>query len=119
MTALNPGRLESPGPIPHSVSDHLCVDFVNSRFTDYRGGGGVYDRLDVAEWRRWFSDRCGVVPNRPFGPSIRRELVELRELLRGLLESGRPPDRQAMATLNRLLAGTGSTLAPDARQATI
>ena len=107
MPALTLGRLESPGPIPHSVSDHLCVDFVNSRFTDYRGVDVVYDRLELAEWRRWFSQRCGVATERPPGPAVRRELVDLRAQLRGLLESGRPPDRRAMAALNRLLATSG------------
>ena len=27
----------SRGAIPHTVSDHLCIDFVNSRFADHTG----------------------------------------------------------------------------------
>jgi len=96
MPTSTPGRLVAPGPIPHSISDHLCVDFVNSRFIDHRGGGVVYERLQLAEWRRWFAQRCGVVPKRPPGPTIRRELLDLRALLRDLLESGQAPDHHAI-----------------------
>jgi hypothetical protein len=31
---------DTPSPIPSTVSEHLCIDFVNSRFTDTRGADG-------------------------------------------------------------------------------
>jgi len=94
----------TPGPIPHTVSDHVCVDFVNSRFTDHTGGGHVYDRIGMDEWRRWYADRCGVIAERPPSAETRLRLVELRALLRGLLESRKRPDADALAALNLVLA---------------
>jgi len=107
LHSLTAGWRASPSPIPHSVSDHLCVDFVNSRFTDYRGTGDTYDRLELAPWSRWFAQRCGVARVPPPSPAVRRELVDLRALLRRGLESGQPPNDQVMTALNRLLANPG------------
>jgi predicted RNA-binding Zn ribbon-like protein len=94
----------SPGPIPSTVSDHLCIDFVNSQFKDHTGGRRVYDRLDRAEWQRWFLERGGFTSRRPPEALLYRELLELRQLLRRLLESGREPDDQAMVELNHYLS---------------
>jgi predicted RNA-binding Zn ribbon-like protein len=90
--------------IPHTVSEHLCIDFVNSLFTDHTGGGTVYDRLASDEWQRWFSERCGVTPERPPGAVTYGRLVQLRGLLRRLLESRQPPRRAELAALNVFLS---------------
>ncbi len=84
----------TPGAIPHSISDHLCIDFVNSRFTDHTGTGGVHDRIGLEEWRRWYSARCGVAVERPPSAETRLRLVELRDTLRKLLESRQRPRRR-------------------------
>jgi predicted RNA-binding Zn ribbon-like protein len=94
----------SPGAIPHNVSDHLCIDFVNSRFTDHTGSGFVFDRLEMDAWRRWFVDRCGLLIHRPPSAVVHRELVGLRRLLRRLLESGQKPDEHVVVELNRCLS---------------
>ena len=92
------------GAIPHTVSGHLCIDFVNSRFTDHTGSGQTYDRLEMPEWRLWFAERCGVAVRRPPSAVARQQLAALRELLRTLLESGRAPDDTDLAVINRCLS---------------
>jgi predicted RNA-binding Zn ribbon-like protein len=77
---------------------------VNSRFTDHTGTGQVYDRLEIPAWRAWFADRCGLSIKRPPAEPQRRELIQLRELMRDLLESGREPDSGEIRTINRYLA---------------
>jgi predicted RNA-binding Zn ribbon-like protein len=94
----------SPGPIPTTVSEHLCIDFVNSRFHDHTGSGRVYDRLERPEWRAWFAARCGADPQAPLGSALHRQLVALRALLRRLLETRQPPDAATVAALNQILA---------------
>ena len=94
----------SPGPIPATVSDYLCIDFVNSRFNDHTGNGRVHDRLEYPAWREWFAARCGVDPPMQPGASLYRELVALRGLLRRLLETRQPPDDATVVALNRSLA---------------
>jgi predicted RNA-binding Zn ribbon-like protein len=96
-----------PGPIPHTVSEHLCVDFVNSRFTDHTGSGRIYDRLDLRDWQLWFALRCGVALEPHLGAATRRHLIEMRDLLRRLLESGSDPSDGDLAELNRVLASSG------------
>lgn len=93
-----------PGAIPHTLSAHACVDFVNSRFSDHTGGGDVHDRLDMPEWRRWFAQRCGVAVREPLRAADRRALVALRDLLRSLLETREAPDDQALAALDGYLS---------------
>jgi predicted RNA-binding Zn ribbon-like protein len=94
----------SPGPIPHTLSEHLCVDFVNSRFTDHTGSGRVYDRLDLEEWQRWFAFRCGLTIEQPPSAAMHRHLTDLRDLLRRLLESRNDPTVTDLAELNQVLA---------------
>ena len=96
----------SPGAIPHTVSEHLCVDFVNSRFTDHTGSGRIFDRLDLQEWQRWFAQRCGLtIEQRPSAP-MHRHLIDMRDLLRRLLESRSDPTDGDLAALNRVLASS-------------
>jgi predicted RNA-binding Zn ribbon-like protein len=93
-----------PTAIPHTVSEHACIDFVNSRFADHTGAGVVYDRIDIPEWQRWFTARCGVRALPPPTSIERRELLALRALLRRLLELRRPPSAQDQRRLNRYQA---------------
>jgi predicted RNA-binding Zn ribbon-like protein len=102
--AGKPGPRSTPGAIPHTVSDHLCIDFVNSRFTYHTGSGQIYDRLELEEWRRWFSNRCRLAIERPPSAVVYRRLVELRHLLRRLLVSAQPPDDTTLAELNGFLS---------------
>ncbi|MEO8897127.1 MAG: ABATE domain-containing protein [Candidatus Dormibacter sp.] len=94
----------APGPIPHTLSDHACIDFVNSRFSDHTGGGRDFDRLELDEWRRWFLERCGLSSHPPPHLRMHGELVGLRSLLRRLLESRRPPSDEDVAQLNYWLS---------------
>ncbi len=102
-SAVRRARGGSPGPIPSTLSEHLCIDFVNSRFSDHTGGGGVHDRLDAAEWRRWFADRCRIAVEPTLGAGTRRDLENVRTWIRSLLESRRPPDTATVDRLNRCL----------------
>jgi predicted RNA-binding Zn ribbon-like protein len=99
-----PAAQGPPAPIPSTVSDHLCIDFVNSMFMDHTGSGRVYDRLEIEEWRRWFADRCGFPPQASPDAASYRDLVTVRTFLRSLLEAGTPPATEVVAKLNRYLA---------------
>jgi predicted RNA-binding Zn ribbon-like protein len=93
-----------PGPIPHTVFDQPCLDFVNSEFTDHKGGGTRYDRLQMVAWRRWFLDRWSfTAPSRPT-PETMRRLEAFRSLMRQLLESRAHPAGSQVRRLNQLLA---------------
>ncbi len=96
-------KVTQPAAIPHTLSPFSCIDFVNSRFTDHTGTGEVFDRLQSAEWREWFAQRCGVIPHRPASVATIRALAQLRDVVRNLLESGRPPDNATLAQLNEVL----------------
>lgn len=93
-----------PGPIPHTLSRYLCIDFVNSRFTNHTGTGEVYDRLEMPQWRHWFTQRASLAVPRPPTPSEHRELVSLRHLLRELLQSRHEPSARTRARINRDLS---------------
>jgi len=91
------------GPIPSTVSPHVCIDFVNSEFADHLSGATTFDRLAMPEWRRWFLARCGLPTTVRLGGRMRSAAVELRTLLRDLLAGGRLPRDAEMARLNRHL----------------
>jgi len=97
---VEPGR---PGPIPSTLSAHLCIDFVNSEFAEHRNGVITYDRLAMPEWRRWFLARCGLPGTTRIDAGLRSEAVRLRTLLRDLLSRRRPPCESELAALNRQL----------------
>lgn len=103
-----PGRGWPPGPIPHTIFDEPCLDFVNSRFTDYRGSGGEFDRLELADWRRWFLNRWNFqAPVRASAETI-RQLKRVRSLLRELMSTQGPIGNHAIRRLNGMLAGSPS-----------
>lgn len=105
-----PRRQASIPPIPSTVSDHACIDFVNSRFADHLGTGPEYDRLEIREWQEWFATRCASPPPPRLTPGTLRELRLLRELLRDLLAPRRPPSPAELAELNRVLGRRAQTL---------
>ena len=82
------------------------MDFVNSRFTDHTGSGRIYDRLDLQDWQRWFAHRCGLTIEQRPSALMHRHLIELRDLLRGLLESRSDLTDDDLAELNRVLASS-------------
>jgi predicted RNA-binding Zn ribbon-like protein len=97
-----------PGEIPHTLSPFLCIDFVNSRFANHPGTGEVYDRLELRSWRAWFADRAGVAVRGQPSPSAYRQLIELREPLRGLLEQRVAPDPVTLRLINYHLKGSAA-----------
>ena len=96
--------------IPTTLSDHVCVDFVNSAWADHLGSGAWYDRLDARAWQLWFAGRCGIPAPAPPSPATRRRLDGLRERLRELLTSARRPSRADLAYLNAILARQARTV---------
>jgi predicted RNA-binding Zn ribbon-like protein len=104
MTARRSGEYALPAAIPHTLSAYPCVDFVNSRFTDHTGSGQVYDRLELEQWRRWFSHRCGLALEGAITPAVLRRSMDLRDVLRGLLLSHRFPTNGTIHELNAILS---------------
>ena len=90
--------------VPHTPTEDLCLDFVNSRFHDHRGTGAVYDRLPLQGWWEWLVARWELgpcpVPDAPQLAALRR----LRTLSRLLLEDASGPRPRDVAALNRVLA---------------
>ena len=91
---------------PHTPTEDLCLDFVNSRFNDHRGTGSVYDRLPMAGWWSWLVSRWDLGPCPTPTEAELVQLRRLRRLTRRLLEADDPPDRGARAALDRVLAGS-------------
>jgi predicted RNA-binding Zn ribbon-like protein len=98
-----------PGPIPHTLSPYLCIDFVNSRFTNHTGTGEVYDRLAMRGWQRWFAERAGVGIQTAPPPKVYRDLLKMRAVLRELLLSRERPDAATVRLINRHLARAPTT----------
>lgn len=94
----------APSPVPHTVFDQSCINFVNSEFLDHVGSGRRYDRLVLPEWRRWFLTRCGIAGESSVRESELTELVGLRRRLRRLLDAQTMPIATDLASFNRILA---------------
>lgn len=94
----------APSPVPHTVLEQSCLNFVNSEFLDHVGSGRRYDRLVLPEWRRWFLTRCGIAAEGSIGQSQLTELVGLRRRLRRLLQAHTMPIASDLALFNRILA---------------
>ena len=92
-----------PGPVPHLAFPEPCVDFADSVITNHARKGGRYDRLQTRAWRQWFLQRWNYAA--PADPSRKEllDLVELRGLLRSLMEQQRLPRGAAVEAFNRLL----------------
>jgi len=95
-----------PGPIPHLVFDHPCLDFANSEITNHLRPGPTFDRLKTREWRRWFLNRWGLKASSQLPPAAEARLVELRSVIRSLLETHTNPDAALVRRLNRALGET-------------
>ncbi|MGI8608443.1 MAG: CGNR zinc finger domain-containing protein [Candidatus Dormibacteria bacterium] len=90
--------------IPHSRSDNLALDFVNSRFSDHRGSGVIYDRLPMPAWWSWLLDRWDLERCAAPSPDEVTELARVRVALRRALERGMPLSRHAHRQFDALLA---------------
>lgn len=95
--------------IPSTISDHPCIDFVNSRFSDHTGTGEVYERLELDEWRRWFVRRLGEPDPPPPTAPVYRRLHSLRDALGKLLGQGVSPDRRSLSKITRYLGDSPQT----------
>lgn len=105
-----PARPLHVSPLPANPAEHVCIDFVNSRFNDHVGSGAEYDRLERREFQEWFAARCQLRQPPQLTPATRRDLHRLRDRLRDLLVSGRRPSTRDLAHLNRVLGRTSRAL---------
>lgn len=71
--------------IPSHPSDFACIDFINSSFTDYTGGGQTLDRLPLEAWQSWFLRRHELVPEVSSRLPV-RTMEGLRGELRDIVE---------------------------------
>lgn len=88
--------------------DLLWTDFLNSDYHDWRGSGRDEDRLDRPDWLPDFLARWQLAALLPPSPSEMDDLKALRTLLHRLagdLTNGVAPTPDAVAQLNRYLAG--------------
>ena len=100
------GNLSRPGPIPHTVFHQPCLDFANSIFTDHRGSGVRFDRLEKPEWRAWFLRRWQFQAPVHLAANEMRRLKKLRSLLRDLLEMQARVDAGTVNHLNEVLGAS-------------
>jgi len=83
----------------------LCLDFVNSEW--YDGFGRLEDRLQSPEWLSDLLERWHLPDLDPPGDTTKRKLLELRSLLRRIVETAHqePPVIQGdLDRLNRFMA---------------
>jgi predicted RNA-binding Zn ribbon-like protein len=100
------GNVWRPGPIPHTVFHQPCLDFANSVFTDHRGSGERFDRLEKLEWRAWFLGRWQFQAPVRVAPNEMRRLKQLRSLLRQVLERQAGADDAAVNRFNEVLGAS-------------
>jgi len=86
----------------------MCLDFVNSEWTDWRGAGESTDRLSSPEWWKVFLARWGLETAGVTGPAGRRlsELRTLRRVMRSAIEKGRMPRGSDLEWMNGRLAAS-------------
>ncbi len=87
--------------------EHLCLDFLNSDWRDWRGSGRREDRLDKPEWLEDFLRRWGLTAPLPPDAQTRAALGELRERMRSIVEAlvaERPVALADLEVLNQALA---------------
>lgn len=98
-----------PGPVPHTVFEQPCLNFVNSEFLDHTGSGRRYDRIVLPAWRKWFLNRCGLAAEGSIGEADLNELAGLRRRLRRLLEDQTDPTPSDLALFNGILVAAPMT----------
>jgi predicted RNA-binding Zn ribbon-like protein len=84
--------------------DAICIDFINSEFRDYRGRW-VRDDLREPGWMAQFLAKWDLQVDRPLDEGTLAALVDLRTLLRSLIETlaNGPLTEQDQAALNATL----------------
>src|SRR5579885_2172392 len=105
-------RYEAPSGLPVHPSDHACIDFINSRFTDHLGDRDATDRIRSAEWQAWFLARHHLELAHGSAPPV-AQLVQLREELGRVLDRwarGRRLDRRDVTTLDSRISGVSLRL---------
>lgn len=87
--------------------DSLCLDFLNSDWRDFRGRWRE-ERLLQPEWLEEFLTRWNLQVTEPISPRILNDLLELRTLMRRIVESLRAKSSavEDLDTLNSLLHDT-------------
>ena len=66
--------------------DMMCIDFINSEFRDFRGRW-VRDDLQQPGWLEQFLVKWGLQVDRPPDGAVLTTLLELRALLRSMIEA--------------------------------
>jgi predicted RNA-binding Zn ribbon-like protein len=111
MTRTTPDHKDVRWPAPDDLrrdGAFACLDFVNSEWTDWRGDGEPTDRLSSPDWWRRFLKDWGLPTpglRAPTGPRL-RELRQIRQMMRRILEKGRMPTATEVAWFNRRLASS-------------
>jgi predicted RNA-binding Zn ribbon-like protein len=106
---LNAEWTSPPGPVPHTVFDHACINFVNSEFADHAGSGRRFDRLVLREWRHWFLQHHGLVGDGSASRQTVDDLMVLRGRIRRLLEDRSAPSEADIRTFNAVLGASPLT----------
>ncbi|HEV2580589.1 MAG TPA: CGNR zinc finger domain-containing protein [Ktedonobacteraceae bacterium] len=68
------------------IMDSIYLDFINSEFRDFRGRW-VRDDLQQPRWLEQFLIKWGLQVDRPLDASTLTTLIELRTLLRSMIEA--------------------------------
>ena len=68
------------------IMDSIYLDFINSEFRDFRGRW-VRDDLQQPHWLEQFLIKWGLQVDRPLDASTLTNLIELRTLLRSMIEA--------------------------------
>jgi len=98
-----------PGPVPHTVFEHACINFVNSEFADHTGSGRRFDRLVLKEWRHWFLQHHGLAGDGSASRQTIADLMVLRGRIRRLLEDRSAPSKADILTFNAILVASPVT----------
>jgi predicted RNA-binding Zn ribbon-like protein len=86
--------------------DAICLDFLNSDWSDYRGSGRKEDRLKKPGWIEQFLMRWSLPVAQPVNEAALSELVALRSLLQRMVQAiaqGHQPAVEDIASLNSYL----------------
>lgn len=113
-------RKASSWPSPAELrreGSFACLDFVNSEWTDWRGGGASTDRIADPEWwsrflARWRLDGGGLTA--PRGARL-DSLMQIRRVMRRSIEKRRLPSPADLAGLTRRLSNVSHRWALSAR----
>ena len=112
-----PSQEEGAGFItayPELWGQYVCLDLVNSLETDNRGSGQTFDWLPKPGWRKAFLKTWNLMLDDPTEPVPMAALVELRSLVRPLVEAwgqGLVPDARDVQTLRTMIGLTPITRA--------